>query len=40
VPIQSDMAFTDSICPLLDILTNVISVRSWEPLASLASGTF
>jgi hypothetical protein len=31
---------TGSLSPLLGILANVNLVGSWEPLASLASGTF
>jgi hypothetical protein len=35
-----DMVFPGSISPLLGFSVNVIPVGSWEPLASLASGTF
>jgi hypothetical protein len=35
-----DMVFTGYISLLLGILANVLSVGSWEPLGSLASGTF
>ena len=35
-----EMVSTGSISPLLGILAKVIPIGSWEPLASLASGTF
>ena len=35
-----EMVSTGSIFPLLSILAKVILIGSWEPLASLESGTF
>jgi hypothetical protein len=35
-----DMVSTSSISPLLGISAKVLPVGSWEPLESLASGTF
>ena len=35
-----DLVSTGSISPLLDISAKVFPVGAWEPLGSLASGTF
>ena len=35
-----EVVSTGSVSPLLGILANGIPAESWEPLASLASGTF
>jgi hypothetical protein len=37
---QLEVLSTSCISPLLDIWTKVITIGSWEPLASLESGAF